>query len=80
MNELCASCNAGPSGEAGHNALAYYVEGPYPGHHIFQCTQCNDRWIRHYGSTTERFAWTRYASQFPTRRPQPDAVLPRRAA
>ena len=58
---LCAACTAGPTGEAGHSALAFYVEGPYPGHHIFKCSQCDERWIRHYGSTAERFAWTRYS-------------------
>ena len=68
---LCASCIAGPTGEAGHGALALYVEGPYPGHHIFKCGQCNERWIRHYGSTEQRFAWTRYSQQFTVRTPRP---------
>ena len=76
MNVLCQSCTEGPSGEAGHAALTYYVEGPYPGHHIFHCTACSERWIRHYGSTIERFAWTRYAAQFPQRKPRPDLVNP----
>jgi len=79
---LCPSCNEGPSGQAGHGALGYYVEGPYPGHHIFQCSHCNERWIRHYGSETERFAWTRYVTQFMMRVPRPDDAsfsLPARA-
>ena len=70
MNVLCQKCSEGPSGETGHAALAYYVEGPYPGHQIFNCLQCNERWIRHYGSTVERFAWTRYATQFTMRKVQ----------
>ena len=73
----CAGCATGPSGEAGHSALAFYVEGPYPGHHIFKCTRCDERWIRHYGSTAERFAWTRYSQQFTTRTPQADPVKPK---
>lgn len=63
----CESCSNGPTGEAGHEALAFYVEGPYPGHHIFKCGQCGERWIRHYGSPAERFAWTRYSEQFAVR-------------
>ena len=69
---LCPACCQGPSGEAGHDALAYHVEGPYPGHHIFRCAICDERWIRHYGSTAERFAWTRYSQQFPMRIPRAD--------
>ena len=72
MNIPCPSCSAGPKGEGGHAALAYYVEGPYPGHHIFHCTTCSERWIRHYGSETERFAWTRYNTQFTLRKPRVD--------
>ena len=69
MNEPCARCNEVPTGEAGHEALAFYVSGPYPGHHIFNCASCGERWIRHCG-VTERFAWTRYATQFSIRRPR----------
>jgi hypothetical protein len=68
----CASCIEGPKGEAGHPALAFYVGGPYPGHHIFKCSQCDERWIRHYGSTAEPFAWTRYSDQVSVREPRPD--------
>lgn len=60
----CVSCSAGPSGEAGHGALAFYVGGPWPGHHIFKCGECDERWIRHYGSVHDRFAWTLYSPQF----------------
>lgn len=67
---LCVKCSAGPSGEAGHDALAHHLEGPYPGHHIFMCADCGERWIRHYGSTVEPFAWTRYNHQFPMRTPR----------
>jgi hypothetical protein len=56
----CAKCSEGPKGEAGHDALKFYVEGPFPAQHIFKCDECGERWIRHYGSTAERFAWTRY--------------------
>ena len=61
--ELCARCLEGPSGTQGHSRLAFYVTGPYPGHSIFKCEECGDRWIRHYGGS-EAFAWTRYALQF----------------
>ena len=71
---LCTSCTDGPKGEAGHGALGFYVEGPWPGHHIFKCSGCGERWIRHYGSTDERFAWTRYSLTFNTREPRPDPV------
>jgi hypothetical protein len=70
----CASCSDGPTGEAGHRALALYVGGPYPGHHIFKCGRCGERWIRHYGSPAERFAWTRYSEQFSVRTPRPDTA------
>ena len=68
----CISCTEGPTGEAGHGSLAYYVEGPYPGHHIFKCNQCGERWIRHYGDPEQKFAWTRYGAMFNVRTPQPD--------
>jgi hypothetical protein len=69
---MCTSCSAGPQGEAGHGALEYYVAGPYPGQHIFKCSGCRERWIRHYGSPAERFAWSRYSQQFSTRTPRAD--------
>lgn len=69
---LCTRCTEGPTGESGHAALAFYVEGPYPGRHIFKCAVCAERWIRHYGSPDERFAWTRYSQQFVTRTPRAD--------
>ena len=65
----CPACSGPPRGEAGHDALEHQVEGPYPGHHIYRCTKCDERWIRHYGSVEEKFAWTRYDEQFPTRTP-----------
>ena len=76
MTARCESCTAGPTGEAGHEALAYYVSGPYPGHNIFNCTTCDERWIRHCGFV-EKFAWTRYETQFPIRRPWNQVATPR---
>jgi hypothetical protein len=67
----CLSCSNGPSGKEGHQALVLQIEGPYPGHHIFRCGTCDERWIRHYGSAGERFGWTRFATQFPARIPRP---------
>ncbi len=72
----CESCIQGPSGESGHATLVFQVEGPFPGHHIFRCTTCDERWIRHYGSPEARHAWTRYGELFETRTPK--AVSPRR--
>lgn len=63
---ICASCTTGPSGEGGHLDLSHYIEGPYPGHHIYKCGACDERWIRHYGGAEERFAWKRYDRQFVT--------------
>ena len=63
---VCASCTEGPAGEAGHGSLAFYVGGPFPGHNIYKCTRCDERWIRHYGSTVQPFAWTRYAKELRT--------------
>lgn len=60
---LCQSCTEGPKGEAGHPMLVFYVGGPYPGHNIFRCALCDERWIRHYGSSAEPFAWTRYVRE-----------------
>lgn len=71
---LCTSCADGPTGEGGHATLSLYVGGPYPGHHIFKCRGCGERWIRHYGSPEQRFAWTRYSEQFRTRTPMADPV------
>ena len=71
---LCPSCTAAPAGEAGHDGMAHHMAGPYPGHNIFKCGECGERWIRHYGSTSEPFAWTRYSQQFATRTPRPDPV------
>jgi hypothetical protein len=68
----CNSCTQGPKGEGGHDALTFQVEGPVPGHHIFRCTVCDERWIRHYGSPTERFMWTRYSDVLERRLPRAD--------
>jgi len=65
---LCTACIQAPTGEAGHRSLEFQVEGPYPGHRIFKCKLCSERWIRHYGSISEKHAWTRYSEQFPIRR------------
>ncbi len=61
--DLCKSCCEGPTGEAGHDDLVFYVGGPFPGHHIFKCNRCDERWIRHYGSDGEPFAWTRFSRE-----------------
>ena len=76
MNEdqlaTCLPCSQSPKGEAGHSNLRFYVGGPYPGHHIFKCDLCGERWIRHYGgSLDEPHAWTRFADQFPLSRRTP---------
>ena len=65
----CASCIERPKGETGHPGLTYQISGPWPGHNIFRCTDCGERWIRHYGSSEEKHAWSRYSDQFPTRTP-----------
>lgn len=75
----CDRCLDRPHGEAGHADLRYHLSGPYPGHHIFVCAACGDRWIRHYGNVSERNAWTRYAEQFPTVAGQRAAVRTRGA-
>ena len=78
--ELCPRCLAGANGSQGHERLAFYVSGPYPGHNIFKCDDCGDRWIRHYAGSQE-FAWTRYAQQFMGEIRRPMAVgAPRRAS
>lgn len=76
----CLRCNEGPTGEAGHGALAFQVGGPYPGQHIFRCSQCDERWIRHYGSPEKKFAWTRYCEQFAVRTPRLEPVRALKAA
>lgn len=78
MSALCERCEAGAKGEQGHDALDFYVSGPYPGQNIFKCLTCDERWIRHYGGAS-RFGWTRYSVQFPAniRKPQvPSAAGP----
>ena len=64
MKTPCVRCAIGAAGELGHDDLESYISGPYPGQHIFKCGACDERWIRHHG-TTERFGWTRY--EFPAR-------------
>ena len=77
---LCQRCTQGPTGEAGHETLEFYVGGPYPGHNIFNCTQCGERWIRHAGAGDERYGWTRYAEQFEMRKPRDPAAPKNRKA
>jgi hypothetical protein len=67
---LCPACEGPPKGKEGHDGLEHQVEGPYPGHHIFKCAVCSERWIRHYGSVEDKFAWSRYNLQFTMRVPQ----------
>jgi hypothetical protein len=74
---LCPSCGEGPKGERGHDALAFYVDGPYPGQQIFRCNKCDGRWIRHYGSTAERFAWTRFSEEYRTHVARPGSPNPK---
>ena len=71
--DLCPRCIAGASGVNGHESLAFYVTGPYPGHNIYKCNDCGDRWIRHYGDSTP-YGWTRYATQFAATVRKPRAV------
>ena len=73
----CISCTQAPAGEAGHTTLVFQVEGPVPGRHIFRCTVCDERWIRHYGSPKERFAWTRYSDLVEVRTPKEDPWQPK---
>jgi hypothetical protein len=74
MNEQCEQCAVAPTGEAGHASLDYYVGGPFPGHHIFKCRECGERWIRHHGET-DRFAWTRYAERYPDSLRKPSSAV-----
>ena len=67
----CLPCSTSPQGEAGHPHLRFYVGGPYPGHQIFKCDLCGERWIHHYGSHEQPHAWTRFAEQFPLSRRVP---------
>lgn len=76
MNTLCDKCSLGAQGEAGHDALAFHLDGPYPGHRIFRCGECDERWIRHHGGEV-RFGWTRYALQFAAGIRQPMAITSR---
>lgn len=75
----CKPCDEAPKGESGHGQLEYQLEGPYPGHGIFRCRACGERWIRHYGSVHEKHAWTRYSQKFVIRKPLPDSALPIKA-
>jgi hypothetical protein len=75
----CQRCTEVPSGETGHPGLAFYVGGPYPGQHIYNCTLCNERWIRRRG-VSDGFAWTRYSTQFEVRRPRTESVPARSAS
>ena len=72
----CTACAGAPSGEAGHPQLEHQIEGPYPGHHIFLCRGCGERWIRHYGFVHDKHAWTRYDQQFIVRKPLADNERP----
>lgn len=69
MDGLCEACRRGASGEHGHEQLAFYVGGPYPGHHIFKCEACGERWIRSHGGEVARHGWVRYSEQFAMRKP-----------
>ena len=71
--ENCLPCSQSPKGETGHSNLRFYVGGPYPGHQIFKCELCGERWIRHYGDLEERHAWTRFTQQFGATRRVPAA-------
>lgn len=74
MSESCEQCAVRPTGEPGHGALEYYVGGPFPGHHIFKCRECGERWIRHHGDV-ERYAWTRYADLYPASLRKPSSAV-----
>jgi hypothetical protein len=69
MTDACSRCLEGASGELGHAALTYYVMAPYPGHHVYQCTTCDERWVRTRGAA-EGFAWARYSELFQVRKPR----------
>ena len=76
--KTCTPCQPGPSGDEGHAALGFYVEGPYPGQRIFRCEACDERWIRH-GGPEGGTAWTRYSERFPVRKPLANSMPLRRA-
>ena len=76
-NTTCLHCHTEPTGDEGHRALAFYVDGPYPGQRIFRCVACDERWIRHCGPEGGT-AWTRYSERFPVRKPMTGALPPRR--
>ena len=76
---LCTACTHAPKGRSGHARLELQVEGPYPGHHIFKCTSCGARWIRHYGAGEDNRGWTQFAQQFGMRKPMPDDQRPQLA-
>ena len=71
----CGHCSSGLGGEEGHRALEFYVDGPFPGHRIFRCVACDERWIRH-GGPEGGIAWTRYSDRFPVRKPLAGAMPP----
>ena len=71
----CMHCTSELSGEEGHRALKFYVDGPFPGHRIFRCVACDERWIRH-GGPEGGIAWTRYGDRFPVRKPLASAMPP----
>ena len=66
MSTLCVSCTQGPSDEGGHIALAFQVEGPFPGHHIFRCDECGRVFVQQGGLTLA------VPAVQPARRPEPD--------
>jgi hypothetical protein len=70
---LCEKCQRGAHGDDGHDALRFYVGGPFPGQSIFNCSACGDRWIRHH-SQTEKYGWTRYFLQFAEQHRRPLAT------
>ena len=51
------------------------MDGPFPGHRIFRCVACDERWIRH-GGPEGGIAWTRYGDRFPVRKPLAGAMAP----
>lgn len=74
MTEACEPCRGEPAGETGHEALEFYVGGPYPGHHIFKCRECGERWIRQRGEV-QSYEWTRYAERFPNAMRRPSSAI-----
>jgi hypothetical protein len=74
----CPHCNSNVSGDEGHKALSFYVDGPFPGQRIFRCIACDERWIKHCGPEGGT-AWTRYSARFSVRKPMPNSMPLRRA-